>query len=90
VVLGREGARIGEEEEEGKVLVRAMNPNGPAAESGLLAVGDEVVTIDGEVASRLAPHQIEAKTSGETGTPVSLLVLAGSPRTHKRVLLVMQ
>lgn len=74
MVLGREGARIGEEEEEGKVLVRAMNPNGPAAESGLLAVGDEVVTIDGEVASRLAPHQV--------GSAHALLPLCSLPATR--------
>jgi len=67
-----------------KVLVSGVTPGGPAAETGMISVGTEVVAINGEMTAMMSPAMLEQYIEGPEGTPVSMFLHdpTGSKRYH--------
>ncbi len=75
----------------GKIVIEAMAPNGPAAQSGELQIGDEIVgvVVGGEVVSvlgRTIPEDLQ-KLAGLAGTNVTLRIIPHGTVTAKLVTL---
>lgn len=75
----------------GKLLVKSMTPGGPAAESGDIQVGDELVAISSEGKDRnLLGQSVEnalAALGGPIGTPITLRVIHSGEVAESRITL---
>lgn len=74
--MGTTGAVIGVDNETGAVHVREMR-EGAAADKAGLAVGDEILMIDGVYVRDLGVPAIKQKLAGEAGTSIDLTVVRG-------------
>ena len=66
-----------EKTDDKKVLIRAVQDNSPAAKGGV-AVGDQLIAIDGENMVEASLADVVHKLRGSVGAPVSLTVLRPS------------
>jgi protocatechuate 3,4-dioxygenase beta subunit len=77
---GQTGAFVGQEN--GKVTVRGVQPDGPAARAGIKR-GDHIVAIDGRDTGELGQGALGFLTSGKPGATVTFMVASpggGAPR----------
>ena len=61
-------------------VVAAMVPGGPAARSGQIAVGDELVSVQGQEVGLKSPDEIHSLLSGSVGSVVGLRLVRAGPR----------
>lgn len=74
--VGTVGAVIGVDNETGAVHIREMR-SGAAADKAGLAVGDEILMIDGVYVRDLGVPAIKQKLAGSAGTSMDLTVVRG-------------
>ena len=61
-------------------VVAAMVPGGPAARSGQIAVGDELVSVQGQEVGLKSHDEIQSLMSGSVGSVVGLRLVRAGPR----------
>lgn len=79
------GAVLGHSSEEGRLVVREVPPDGPAAAAGL-EPGDEIVAIDGREVAGMSVREVVAALRGEVGSRVRLRVRRGEDERDVEVL----
>jgi C-terminal processing protease CtpA/Prc len=73
---GSVGAVLGKDNKDGRVFVREVPSDMPAALAGV-QVDDEVVSVDGRAAREMSPEDLHQALSGKVGTKVRLVVRHG-------------
>jgi carboxyl-terminal processing protease len=71
---GSVGAILGKDNADGRLFVRETPPGMGAARAGL-AVGDEVVAIEGKPVSKMTPPEVHEALAGKVGTKVRVTVV---------------
>jgi S1-C subfamily serine protease len=81
---GSIGAILGKGNDDGRLFVREAPAGMGAARAGV-AVGDELVAIDGKPVARMSPTEVHEALAGKVGTKVKLTVLRGGTTTDVEV-----
>jgi C-terminal processing protease CtpA/Prc len=71
---GSVGAVLGKSNADGRVFVREAPASMGAARAGI-AVGDEVVAIDGRLVAKMTPEEVHEALAGKVGTKVKIRVV---------------
>jgi len=71
---GSVGAVLGKDNATGRLFVREAPASMGAAKAGI-AVGDEVVAIEGKPVAKMSPPEVHEALSGKVGTKVKVTVL---------------
>jgi S1-C subfamily serine protease len=71
---GSIGAVLGKDNGSGRVFVREAPPGMGAAKAGI-AVGDEVVAIEGRPTAKMSPEEVHEALAGKVGTKVKVSVV---------------
>lgn len=70
------GAVLAKDNADGRVFVREVPAGMGAARAGI-AVGDELVTIEGRPVSKMTPEEVHEALAGKVGTKVTVTILRG-------------
>jgi carboxyl-terminal processing protease len=70
-LMGSVGAVLGKDNQDGRVYVRELPPDMPAARAGL-KLDDEIVAIDGKPVRPMTPEEVHEALSGPLGSSVML------------------
>ena len=68
------GAVLAKDNADGRVFVREAPPGMGAARAGM-AVGDEVIAIEGRAVSKMTPEEVHEALAGKVGTKVRVTVM---------------
>jgi carboxyl-terminal processing protease len=82
--VGSVGAVIGVDNETGAVHVRELR-EGAAADKAGLAVGDEILMIDGLYVRDIGVPAVKQKLAGDAGTSIDLTVVRGDQVMHVKL-----
>jgi carboxyl-terminal processing protease len=63
-----------EQTPEGNVIIKQIMEGGPAAKSGLIKAGDQLVSIDGQTLTNVSLNKVMEMIRGKNGTPLDLQI----------------